>query len=53
LARIKLKCHACGARITPSDYIGRSFDMSTSFYRCHVCGTVIAVKDLGEGSGGG
>ena len=50
MARPKLKCHACGARITPADYIGRSLDMTTSFYRCHVCGTIIAVKDLGESS---
>ncbi len=48
MARSRLKCHECGARITALDYIGRSLDMSTSFYRCRACGTIIAVKAEGE-----
>jgi len=46
LAKNKLRCSTCGARLTSSEYIGRSMDLTTTFYRCRYCGTVVAVRDL-------
>ncbi|HDJ26466.1 MAG TPA: hypothetical protein ENF34_04045 [Candidatus Bathyarchaeota archaeon] len=45
VARAGLKCHVCGARLTATEYIGRSFDMSKCYYRCRSCGTIIVVSE--------
>ena|GEM_PF-6380638 len=45
MAGIRLRCRVCGARLTPSEYVGRSHDLAVSFYRCRYCGTVIAIRE--------
>jgi len=44
LTKPRPKCNVCGARLTASEYIGRSMDLSTCFYRCRRCGTIVAIK---------
>jgi len=44
VARPRLKCHVCGARLTAADYVGRSLDLKMCFYRCRRCGALIAIE---------
>ena len=50
MARAGLRCHVCGARLTATEYIGRSFDMTKCYYRCRSCGTIIALSEEPESS---